>query len=71
MCATAANPVIGENCWPLPEVPRNVNRTELGNLGLTPAEEADIVAFLNTLTDGWGVKNGLPALPRPVMPPLP
>jgi cytochrome c peroxidase len=37
--------------WPAPEVPQTVNRIELGNLGLTAAEEADLVAFLKTLTD--------------------
>lgn len=36
-----------------PEVPENVNRTELGNLGLSEAEEDALVAFLNTLTDGY------------------
>ena len=40
-----------DGSWPLPEVPVNVNRAELGNLGLTPAQEDDIVAFLRTLTD--------------------
>jgi len=39
--------------WPEPEVPMNVNSDELGNLGLTADEEAAIVAFLGTLTDGW------------------
>ena len=39
--------------WPPPEVPENVNRTLIGNLGLTAAEIDDIVAFLNTLTDGF------------------
>lgn len=39
--------------WPPPEVPENVNTAELGNLGLTPAEEAAIVAFLKTLSDGY------------------
>jgi cytochrome c peroxidase len=39
--------------WPPPEVPFNVNTDELGNLGLTPAEEAAVVAFLKTLTDGF------------------
>ena len=38
---------------PKPEVPMNVNKDELGNLKLTPQEEADIVAFLKTLTDGY------------------
>ncbi|MFO0840103.1 MAG: cytochrome c peroxidase [Phycisphaerae bacterium] len=39
--------------WPPPEVPDNVNRDELGDLGLTPEEEAAIVAFLRTLSDGY------------------
>jgi cytochrome c peroxidase len=37
--------------WPAPEVGVNVNVDELGDLGLTEGEEADIVAFLRTLTD--------------------
>jgi len=41
------------SCWPVPEVARNVNKEEMGNLGLTPAQEEDIVAFLGTLSDGW------------------
>jgi len=40
--------------WPEPEVPANVNTGELGNLGLTRAEENAIVAFLKTLSDGYG-----------------
>lgn len=40
-------------CWPAPEVPRNLNKEELGNLGLTPQQEEDLVAFLRTLSDGW------------------
>lgn len=39
--------------WPDPEVPENVNTDELGNLGLSPEEEAAIVAFLKTLSDGY------------------
>ncbi len=39
--------------WPAPEVPDNVNDTEMGNLGLTGKEEDAIVAFLKTLTDGY------------------
>lgn len=39
--------------WPEPEVPLNVNTDELGNLTLTPDEEAAIVAFMKTLTDGY------------------
>jgi cytochrome c peroxidase len=37
--------------WPPPEVPRNVNTDELGNLGLTEEEEDAIVAFMKTLSD--------------------
>jgi cytochrome c peroxidase len=39
--------------WPPAEVPQNVNISELGNLGLTGSEEAAIVAFLETLSDGF------------------
>lgn len=39
--------------WPPPEVAMNVNHEELGDLGLTEQEVDDIVAFLNTLTDGY------------------
>jgi cytochrome c peroxidase len=39
--------------WPAPEVPENVNTDELGDLGLTPEEEAAVVAFLGTLSDGY------------------
>ncbi len=39
-------------CWPAPDVPENVNKTQVGNLGLTDAQEDGIVAFLKTLTDG-------------------
>jgi cytochrome c peroxidase len=41
------------NCWPAPEVAENVNSDELGDLGLTVDEEAAIVAFLKTLSDGF------------------
>lgn len=36
-----------------PEVAANVNREELGDLGLTGEEEDALVAFLNTLSDGY------------------
>jgi cytochrome c peroxidase len=44
---------LAANCWPAPEVAETVNITELGDLGLTPEEEAAIVAFLKTLSDGY------------------
>jgi cytochrome c peroxidase len=37
--------------WPAPEIAANVNRTEMGNLGLTGDEEDAIVDFMKTLTD--------------------
>ena len=42
---------VAEAAWPAPEVPVNVNTDELGNLGLTDGEEADLVAFLRALND--------------------
>jgi cytochrome c peroxidase len=39
-------------CWPMPEDPNNENMT-IGRLGLSDAEENDLVAFLQTLTDGF------------------
>lgn len=39
--------------WPDTEVATNVNVDELGNLGLTVAEEDAIVAFMETLSDGY------------------
>ena len=44
---------LAAGCWPGPEYPYNVNTSELGNLGLTPAEESAIVAFLKALSDGY------------------
>lgn len=39
--------------FPPAEYPATVNKDELGNLGLTPEEEAALVAFMKTLTDGY------------------
>jgi cytochrome c peroxidase len=51
-----------DGTWPAPEVMENVNTSELGNLGLTAGQEAAIVAFLKTLTDGY-VPAAAPAAP--------
>jgi len=41
-------------CWPTPEVPNpNTLDMTIGMLGLTDTEENQIVAFLQTLTDGF------------------
>ena len=45
------DPEFGVTCWPSAEVPETMNVEELGDLGLTPIEESQIVAFLKTLTD--------------------
>lgn len=71
LCADNNDSGFGVTCWPAPEVPQNVNVDELGNLHLTAAQEASIVAFLKTLSDGWGSANGMPALPRPPIPLIP
>ncbi len=38
--------------WPEPEYPATINTDELGNLGLSAEEEAFIVLFMKTLSDG-------------------
>jgi cytochrome c peroxidase len=40
------------DCWPIPEVPNNIDMT-VGKLGLSDQEENQIVAFLQTLSDGF------------------
>jgi len=39
--------------WPEPEVAENINIDELGDLGLTDEEVDALVAFMETLTDGY------------------
>jgi hypothetical protein len=39
-------------CWPSPEVTANLDMT-VGHLGLSDKEEDQIVAFLQTLNDGF------------------
>ena len=54
-CEKLSDPKPGENCWPEPEVSSNLNREELGNLGLTGKEEEALVAFMETLSDGYSI----------------
>jgi cytochrome c peroxidase len=73
------NQNFGITGWPAPEVAKNVNKTELGNLGLTEQEEFAIVAFMRTLTDDYpqfgNDPNVPPGTPSPFantpFPPLP
>ena len=44
---------LANDCWPVPEVAENVNRGEVGDLGLSDDEEMALVAFLLTLSDGY------------------
>lgn len=67
--ADATNPGFGITCWPKGEFHETRNTSELGDLGLTPQEEADLVEYLKTFTDNypsWGNKHGLrdPNVPR-------
>jgi hypothetical protein len=68
-CA-AGSPGEGVTCWPVPEVPRNLNTT-CCDLGLTDRQEDDLVAFLLTLTDGYFAPKAVPGrhtvddVPRP------
>ena len=43
----------GTTCWPAPESTDNMNRSRVGRLGLSSAEEDALVSFLETLTDGF------------------
>ena len=40
--------------WPAPEVPVTINTDELGNIGLSKADEEAVVEFMKTLTDNRG-----------------
>jgi cytochrome c peroxidase len=51
-CA-AHDPREGRACWPAPETTENLNKSKVGNLQLSEAEEDALVAFLQTLTDGF------------------
>jgi cytochrome c peroxidase len=53
----AGDPGEKVTCWPAPENMANLNKGQLGNLGLTDAEEAAVVAFLKTLTDAYAFRS--------------
>ena len=50
-------------CWPMPEDINNMNMT-IGHLHLTSEEEDDLVAFLQTQTDGY-VKTAVASITTP------
>lgn len=39
------------DCWPAPEYPENMDSKNMGNLGLSPQDVSDIVAFMRALSD--------------------
>ena len=47
------DPREGTGCWPVPEETANMNKTRVGHLGLSDAEEDAVVSFMQTLTDGF------------------
>jgi len=54
-CKTKLNDTeaLKRKCWPAPEIKRNENFDELGELNLSARERSDLVAFLKTLSDGY------------------
>ena len=54
----ANDPGDGTTCWPAPESIANMNKTRVGHLGLSDAEEDAIVSFMRTLSDGYFSRNG-------------
>jgi cytochrome c peroxidase len=52
---TVEKEALAQDCWPEPEVTANMTRGIVGNLGLTPEEEDALVAFMETLSDGFRV----------------
>lgn len=54
VCSSVKAPAQGVNCWPPAEYPTNIE-DRLGDLGLTPSQERTLVAFLETLSDGYVV----------------
>jgi cytochrome c peroxidase len=49
------DPREGAGCWPAPETTKNMNKSKVGNLGLSNEEEDALVAFMQTLTDGFSL----------------
>jgi cytochrome c peroxidase len=45
-------------CWPAPETTENMNKSKVGNLGLSDMEEEALVAFMQTLSDGLSPNGG-------------
>ena len=57
--------------WGEIEFPKTANRADLGDLRLTAGEEQAIVAFLETLTDGYPLWGNDPRIPESTPSPFP
>jgi cytochrome c peroxidase len=57
------NAEFGITGWPPPEISTNMSVDEIGKLRLTAEQEAEIVAFLETLTDNYPATGGDPNVP--------
>lgn len=64
------SPRFPSQCWPLPEVGRNVSN-EFGNLNLTAEERTALIAFMNTLTDDYPAWGNDPLVPPGTLSPYP
>lgn len=53
---TEVDDAIANNCWPAPEIADNFAGFGVGNLGLTPTEEAAVVSYLKTFSDESSVQ---------------
>ncbi len=51
-----ADLAMANDCWPAPEVPDNLNTTQMGNLGLSDAEEDALVALMKAMSDGYWIQ---------------
>ena len=49
---------IAQGCWPVAEYPKTMNTANLGNLHLSEQDVDDLVAYMETLTDGWKPTTG-------------
>ncbi|MGR5140161.1 cytochrome-c peroxidase [Photobacterium sp. DNB23_23_1] len=58
--AATVEQAMANDCWPNSEYPSTMARGIVGNLGLSPEEEAAIVAYLKTLTDTTVVEKPKP-----------
>ena len=47
----------GATCWPAPESTDNINTKRVGRLGLSDTEEDALVSFMQTLTDGYMLRD--------------